>query len=349
MKNEAFKYPANRFGGYLPDRIPEPSDTRFYNDAVIHGFNDFMTQCRHSPVIRIPASPLKRIRDEPDGRRFADADIHVTDSVSEQENNSSTIKTNRTMSNETFVAFATQKGGIGKSTVTALAANYLHNVKGHNVAVIDCDAPQHSIHGLRERETGLIGGSLYFKALACDHFRKTRKNAYPVIASDALNALDDAERMLAAEEVKPDIVFFDMPGTLKSNGVVKTLSQMDYIFAPMSADRFVVESTLQFAVMFRDNLMTTGQAKTKGLYLFWTMVDGREKNGLYDLYEDVIAEMGLPVLSTRLPDSKKFRRDLSEERKSVFRSTIFPMDASLLKGSGIREFSEEISRIIRPQ
>ena len=159
----------------------------------------------------------------------------------------------------------------------------------------------------------------------------------------------DAERMLAEEEVKPDIVFFDMPGTLKSNGVVKTLSQMDYIFAPMSADRFVVESTLQFAVMFRDNLMTTGQAKTKGLYLFWTMVDGREKNGLYDLYEDVIAEMGLPVLSTRLPDSKKFRRDLSEERKSVIRSTIFPMDASLLKGSGIREFSEEISRIIRPQ
>ena len=231
-----------------------------------------------------------------------------------------------------------RKGASAKSTVTALAANYLHNVKGHNVAVIDCDAPQHSIHGLRERETGLIGGSLYFKALACDHFRKIRKNAYPVIASDALNALDDAERMLAEEKVKPDVVFFDMPGTLKSNGVVKTLSQMDYIFAPMSADRFVVESTLQFAVMFRDNLMTTGQAKTKGLYLFWTMVDGREKNGLYDLYGDVIAEMGLPAM-----------RDLSEERKSVFRSTIFPMDASLLKGSGIREFSEEISRIIRPQ
>ena len=53
MKNEAFKYPANRFGGYLPDRIPEPSDTRLSNDAVIHGFNDFMTQCRHSPVIQM--------------------------------------------------------------------------------------------------------------------------------------------------------------------------------------------------------------------------------------------------------------------------------------------------------
>ena len=349
MKNEAFKYPANRFGGYLPDRIPEPSDTRFPNDAVIHGFNDFMTQCRHSSVIRTSASPLKRIRDEPDRRRFADADIHVTDSVSEQENNSSTIKTNRTMSNEIFVAFATQKGGIGKSTVTALAASYLHNVKGYNVAVVDCDDPQHSIHGLREHEMGLIDSSTYFKALACDHFRRIKKNAYTIVKSNAVNALDDAERMIATEDVKPDVVFFDMPGTLRSNGVIKTLSQMDYIFTPLSADRFVVESTLKFVTMFRDRLMTTGQAKTKGLHLFWTMVDGRERNDLYGIYEEVIAEMGFPVLSTRLPDSKKFRRDLSEERKSVFRSTIFPMDTALLKGSGIREFSEEISDIIRPQ
>ena len=231
------------------------------------------------------------------------------------------------MNKEIFVAFATQKGGIGKSTVTALAASYLHNVKGYNVAVVDCDNPQHSIHGLREHETGLIDSSTYFKALACDHFRKIRKNAYTIIKSDAVNALDDAERMVAAEDVKPDVVFFDMPGTLRSNGVIKTLSQMDYIFTPLSADRFVVESTLKFV----------------------TMVDGRERNDLYGIYEEVIAEMGFPVLSTRLPDSKKFRRDLSEERRSVFRSTIFPMDTALLKGSGIREFSEEISEIIRPQ
>lgn len=254
-----------------------------------------------------------------------------------------------TMSNEIFVAFATQKGGIGKSTVTALAASYLHNVKGYNVAVVDCDDPQHSIHGLREHEMGLIDSSTYFKALACDHFRRIKKNAYTIVKSNAVNALDDAERMIATEDVKPDVVFFDMPGTLRSNGVIKTLSQMDYIFTPLSADRFVVESTLKFVTMFRDRLMTTGQAKTKGLHLFWTMVDGRERNDLYGIYEEVIAEMGFPVLSTRLPDSKKFRRDLSEERKSVFRSTIFPMDTALLKGSGIREFSEEISDIIRPQ
>lgn len=37
-----------------------------------------------------------------------------------------------------YVAFSTQKGGAGKTTLTVLAASYLHYVKGRNIAVIDC-------------------------------------------------------------------------------------------------------------------------------------------------------------------------------------------------------------------
>ncbi len=195
------------------------------------------------------------------------------------------------MNKEIFISFATQKGGIGKTTLTVLTASYLHYVKGYNVAVIDCDAPQNSIADLREREVKVIAESTYFKALACDHFRQVKKKAYPVIASNAADALDDADKMLREETVKPDLVFFDLPGTLKSEGVVKTLSQMDYIFTPISADRLVVESSLQFAALFYENLITTGVAKTKGLHLFWTMVDGREKSELYDLYRHIIEGM----------------------------------------------------------
>ena len=251
------------------------------------------------------------------------------------------------MNKEIFISFATQKGGIGKTTLTVLTASYLHYVKGYNVAVIDCDAPQNSIADLREREVKVIAESTYFKALACDHFRQVKKKAYPVIASNAADALDDADKMLREETVKPDLVFFDLPGTLKSEGVVKTLSQMDYIFTPISADRLVVESSLQFAALFYENLITTGVAKTKGLHLFWTMVDGREKSELYDLYRHIIEGMNIPVLKTRLPDSKRFRRDLSEERKTIFRSTIFPMDNALMRGSNIKELAEEICSIMK--
>ena len=41
------------------------------------------------------------------------------------------------MDKEIFIAFATQKGGIGKTTLTVLTASYLHYVKGYNVAVVD--------------------------------------------------------------------------------------------------------------------------------------------------------------------------------------------------------------------
>ena len=62
------------------------------------------------------------------------------------------------------------------------------------------------------------------------------------------------------------------------------------------------------------------------------MVDGREKTELYDLYGKLFAENNFHVLDTRLPDSKRFRREPSDDRKSVFRSTILPPDTAMLRG-----------------
>ena len=47
--------------------------------------------------------------------------------------------------NPLCIAFASQKGGVGKSTLTVLAASWLHYLHGIRVAVVDCDYPQHSI------------------------------------------------------------------------------------------------------------------------------------------------------------------------------------------------------------
>lgn len=45
----------------------------------------------------------------------------------------------------TFIAFSTQKGGAGKTTLTVLMASYLYYVRGYDVVVVDCDFPQFSI------------------------------------------------------------------------------------------------------------------------------------------------------------------------------------------------------------
>lgn len=253
------------------------------------------------------------------------------------------------MSKEIFAAFYTQKGGAGKSTMTILVASYLHYVKNYNVAVIDCDTPQASICDLREHEIKVINENAYFKSLAYNHFLNLGKKSYPIIRSNAGDALDEAERLMREEAVKPDIIFFDLPGTLKSNDVIKTLSQMDYIFTPISADRLDMESSLQFVTLFNENLITTGIAKTKGLHLFWTKVDGREKNELYGMYESVMEEMNISIMKTRLPDSKRFRKEMLGDRKNIFRSTFFPAEKSQMKGSNIDLLSDEIVSLIKWQ
>lgn len=144
-----------------------------------------------------------------------------------------------------------------------------------------------------------------------------------------------------------DIVFFDLPGTVNSTGVLNTLANMDYIFSPIAADRVVMESTLRFASRLNDTLIATGKTNIKGLYLLWNMVDGREKSELYTVYEEVIGELGLKVLNTFLPDSKRFRRELTGEHKALFRSTLFPADSTLVKGSNLKEITEELLSIIK--
>lgn len=96
-------------------------------------------------------------------------------------------------------------------------------------------------------------------------------------------------------------------------GLIKTVATMDYIFCPIAADRFIMESSLKYASIINDTLITTGKSNIKGIRLLWNMVDKREKTDLYDIYDKVIAGMGLETLKTSLPDSKRFRKEGSEE------------------------------------
>ena len=243
------------------------------------------------------------------------------------------------------VAFSTQKGGAGKTTLTVLVASYLHYVKGYNVAVIDCDFPQHSISEMRERDLQMTMDDEYYKLMAYEQFSTLGKKAYEVIESSPENAMEDAQDVI--EELKPDFVFFDLPGTINNPQVVKTLSFMDYIIAPISADRVVLESTLQYAITVNDALITPGRAKIKGLYLLWNLVDGREKTELYEVYEDVIDKLGFPLFKTFLPDSKRFRREQTVSHKALFRSTLFPADKALVRGSNLDTLINEMLETLK--
>ncbi len=245
-----------------------------------------------------------------------------------------------------FVAFSTQKGGAGKTTLTVLVASYLHYVKGFDVAVIDCDYPQHSIVEMRDRDLKMALEDDHYKHMAYEQFSRLEKKAYPVVESNTKEALADAEYLLPQGDF--DYVFFDLPGTINNEALVHTLARMDYIVAPICADRVVMESTLNYAVVVRDHIMSNAQSQIKGLYLLWNMVDGREKTELYEVYEAVMKDLHLTVLKTFLPDTKRFRREQStNNRRAVFRSTLFPADRSLIRGSNLDKLADELIELLK--
>lgn len=240
-----------------------------------------------------------------------------------------------------YVAFSTQKGGAGKTTLPfwlQVTCIYDQRLYGSRARL---RYPQHSIAEMRERDFKTCENDEYYKGMLYEQFlRLEEKKAYPVIESDTKEALNEAEDLI--KEGDYDFIFFDLPGTLNNEGLVRTIASMDYIVAPISADRLVLESTLDYLISVRDNIVNTGKSNIKGIYLLWNLVDGREKSELYEVYESVIKELDLPLLKTFIPDSKRFRREQSASHKSLFRSTLFPADKSLVKGSNLDVLADEL-------
>ena len=246
-----------------------------------------------------------------------------------------------------FIAFFSQKGGVGKSTFTTIIASILHYRMGYNVVVFDCDYPQYSLCQMRERDLRTVMQNEVIKKLAHRQFSSINKKAYPVLQSRADTALNDAEAYLQSSTVPVDMFFFDLPGTVNTSGLLNTLAGMHNVFSPITADRVVMESTLSFSDVLTNVLMKQGQTSIETIRLFWNQVDGREKSHLYETYGNVINEVGLQVMETRISDSKRFRKESEATAKTVFRSTLLPPDRRLMKACGLDLFIIEFLKTVK--
>jgi cellulose biosynthesis protein BcsQ len=250
-----------------------------------------------------------------------------------------------------LIAFSTQKGGVGKTTFTTLAASYLHYMRGYNVAVMDCDYLQWSVHSLRKREAEQLQSNGFYQKKALAMFEALGKGSYPVICTCSDNdVLTKAREFLSSEQTDYDLLLFDLPGTINNEGVINTFLGMDYVFVPVSASRLSMESTLPFIISVNEMKATCPQINLKSIYLFWNMVVAGSRRELYGHYENVISRFGIPLLRTSIPRSLRYDREQSIEGNApVFLSTIFPPDKTLLKDSNLDLLMNEILEIINLQ
>lgn len=241
-----------------------------------------------------------------------------------------------------FVALSNQKGGVGKSAFTILLASYFHYVKKLNVAVVDCDSPQHSLSRMRERDKQTVGRSDYFKQLVIAQWEHIQRKAYPIVNATADKAREVADALAEGAEEPYDLILIDLPGTVEAQGVFRTIINMDYVLTPIIADRMVMQSSLSFSTTVLDYVQGKSGIPLKGILFFWNRVDRRTSTEVFDVYNQIMEKLNLTVLETVVPETRRYDKELSMTGRTYFRSTMFPPPAKLLKGSGLEELAEEI-------
>ncbi|MCR5077393.1 MAG: ParA family protein [Prevotella sp.] len=123
------------------------------------------------------------------------------------------------------IVFANQKGGVGKSTLCILFANYLA-WKGKEVCIIDTDL-QKTILMQRQKDVQLYEGE---------------EEPYNVQDFDVADPETMQQLMDSASQVE-GYVLFDSPGNISEDGLAPLFVDADYIICPYEYEDKTLDST----------------------------------------------------------------------------------------------------------
>lgn len=158
------------------------------------------------------------------------------------------------------IGFANQKGGVGKTTLTILFADYLNN-KGIGPVCLDFD-PQGSLYNRWSVAADLIEKEPDIHVIKCE--------------------MDGSEQILSEARETDQVVIFDLPGSLEHPGIQNVLEELDLIVCPFLYEPISFESTYVFAQIMSE----------LGLTAIMVFVPNMVKSSVkYDIREKVDKEL----------------------------------------------------------
>lgn len=147
-----------------------------------------------------------------------------------------------------IIVFANQKGGVGKSTLCTLFANYLC-CKKQNVCIIDTDLQQ-TIVLMRKSDLDFYGTEAPYS-----------------IQSFPVTDIETMQKLMVNAHKFDGVVLIDAPGNLNQNGLIPLLAQSDYVVCPFRYDKPTTSSTITFVKAFRRIEKEVPGTKTQLLFL----------------------------------------------------------------------------------
>lgn len=156
--------------------------------------------------------------------------------------------------NNKIIVFANQKGGVGKTTLCTMFANYLVGLQ-KRVLVIDCDLQQ-TIYDKRKKD-----------------LQRGLPENYAVQAMPISEA-DKVQRMMEMAEELDGFVLIDAPGNLTQQGLIPILTGCDVIVCPYQYEMTSINSTVTF-IKVVNALRSKVEQMTAQLFLVPNRVDKR--------------------------------------------------------------------------
>ena len=197
------------------------------------------------------------------------------------------------------LSFYSQKGGVGKSTLTMLMACYL-SAQGKRVVVIDGDSPQHTILQFRRSNLKTLERNEPFKAA----YESLGKEAFELHTSN-IAKLDELVEYHKSRDI--DYVFIDLPGTLNLK-VSKFIYSLDAVILPIEVEKSVYISSMNTLKALQ------GYVPTLPASFIWNSHNTAAKvyeSAKPSLEQRMINELGVDFFKTQFSNLVSMKRDVN--------------------------------------
>lgn len=231
--------------------------------------------------------------------------------------------------NGKVIIVGNQKGGTGKSLVTTLLANTLHQLdETIKVLVVDLDDLQETLYSKRLQELS--------EPKTKEKLEKNNLSAYCILTMNSQDFTDEKHAELCSEY---DFIFLDMPGNLKQEGVMGAYLFADYLFIPMGDSFADLDSSKKFIDFYLENVKVSRDSinLTTHVYGFFSRVKANES-----LFKQAYAKKD-DLTYWRIPFFKNIIPDNTTSFKKEF-STIIPYKSK--KKNDYEDFIEEAIQVI---
>lgn len=190
-----------------------------------------------------------------------------------------------------IIVFANQKGGVGKSTLCILFANYLA-YKKKDVCIIDTDL-QKTISMQRQKDEQVYEGV---------------EAPYEVQGFDVSDPQTMQELMDSARQVE-GYVLFDSPGNVSEDGLVPMFAEADYIVCPYEYEDKTLDSTGVFVQVV--NMLKSSNTEMKAeIFFVPNRIDSRigtsEETRMWKQTDEIFKKLGR--VTPRVPSRATLKR-----------------------------------------